>query len=166
MKAQPGHAGNSGGEGDEGPHYGKQAADEYGKISPAGEEAVSPVQFAATDEDPAAVALDQSTPTKAADFVRDQRAYVAADCARSPNPEQLHGAFEHQVSGEWHDEFGGQRNAGRFNAHQDHNAAVAADRDQGFDEDEQYGKNFFAHEKKLLVGVPGIHDMKWTVILS
>ena len=47
MESSAGHAGNSGGQCDEGANHWKQPANKYGQVSPAGEEAVCPVDFAA-----------------------------------------------------------------------------------------------------------------------
>ena len=73
------------------------------RISPAREEAVGPVEFAAAHQNPAAVALDQRAAAIAADFVSDERSEIAANRARRSDPKQVESALEYEVSAEGHD---------------------------------------------------------------
>ena len=72
MKFGAGHAGDSGGQRDKRADHGQQARYEHGHVSPAQEESVGPIEFAAAHQDPAAVTFDQGTAAVASDFVGDQ----------------------------------------------------------------------------------------------
>src|ERR1700719_3057288 len=152
MKACAGHAGNSGGQSDEGADNGEHSGNDDCEITPADEEAVGPVQFAATHQDPAAIFFHQRAAPVTADLVSDQRSKVASDGSGGGCPEQFHCALVHQVAGEWHDQFGGRRNAGGFNGHQDGEAAVSGGGDYGFDEAKKNGENVFSHGVGLNFG--------------
>src|SRR5579859_1801002 len=145
MEAAAGHAGDSGGQGDEGADHGEEAGDEYGEVSPAREEAVGPVELAAAHQDPATVALDKRASTVGSDLVRQQRSYIASDRAYGRYPEQLERALIYEVSGEGHDEFGGQRDAGGLDRHQDHDSGIPGHSDNLADEDEEDSEDLFSH---------------------
>src|ERR1051326_2892123 len=145
VEAAAGHADDSGGKCDESADHWQQAGDEYGEVSPAREEAVGPVEFAAAHQDPAAIALDQRAPTVGSDLVGHQRSQVASDRAHSRHPEQLECALKYEVSGERHDQFGWQRDAGGLDCHEDGDACVARGRNDLADKDEEDGEDLFSH---------------------
>jgi len=145
MKAPAGHASNAGRQRYERPDHRQQPRDEHGQVSPVRKKSICPVEFAAGEQDPAAIALDQRPATVAADLVSHQRSQVAADRACGRHPEQLHRAFIHEITGEGHDQLGRQWNAGGLDGHQDNDAAVSGDRDYGFDEDKENGEDLFGH---------------------
>src|ERR1700736_6230939 len=105
MKAAAGHARDSGGQCDEGADHRQKRAYEDGKISPAREEAVGPVEFAASHKDPAAVAFDQRAAAIAPNFVGDQGTQIAANCARRSQPEELECTLIYEISAKRHDQF-------------------------------------------------------------
>src|SRR5215813_5993377 len=125
MKAAARHAGNSRWQRDEGTNHRQEAGDENGEVSPAREEAVGPIEFTSSHENPAAVALDEWTSTISAKFIRDKRPQVATDRAGSGDPEEIESALKDEVSGKRHDQFRGQRNARGLDGHEDRDTDVA-----------------------------------------
>src|SRR5580704_9767031 len=147
MKSPSRHASNSCGQSDEGADYRQQPGYEDGEISPAGEKSIGPIQFAPAHQNPAAVFFYQRTAAVASDLVCDQRSQVATDGSGGGDPKELHCALVDQVAGEGHDQFGGQGYAGRFDGHEEGEAAVAGHGDYRFDEDKKNSENFLSHEK-------------------
>ncbi len=145
MEAGAWHAGDAGRERDEGADHGQEASDEDGEVSPAGEEAVGPVELAVSHEDPASIALDEGTSAVAADFVSDERAEVASDRTGGGRPEELERALEDEIARKGHDEFGRQRDTGGLDGHQDCDPRVAGDGDDLADKDEEDGEDAFSH---------------------
>src|SRR5580692_11399605 len=99
VEADAGHAGYAGRQRNESANYRKEAANEYGEISPVLKEAVGPVEFTASHENPAAVAFDQGTSAVASDFIRHERSEVTSHRSRRRNPQQLERAGEDQIAG-------------------------------------------------------------------
>ncbi len=52
----------------------------------------------------------------------------------------------HEISGEGHDDLGGQRNTGGFDAHEQGDTGVSAGRDNRNDEAGKDGYDFFRHK--------------------
>src|ERR1700691_2416661 len=59
--------------------------------------------------------------------------------------EKVEAAGVDQVSGEGHDDFGGQGDAGRLDRHEEGHARIAGGRDDGDDELGEGGEDSFAH---------------------
>src|SRR5438270_7792246 len=76
------HAGDAGGEGDEGPDHRKEARDQHRDLAPAVEESLRPVEVLGVHEDEAAVLLDERAAAVLAGVVRGNRAHDAPHRAR------------------------------------------------------------------------------------
>ena len=81
-------------------------------------------KFVLSDEDVAAVALDERAAAPGADEIRDVRAEQASDGPRYRDHIQTEAAGGDQVARERHDDFGGQRNACAFDRHHQYHPAV------------------------------------------
>ena len=91
---------------------GQQSTEQDGGRTETLEEAVGKVEVAPADPDVTAVALHQRTSAETADLVGDNRTQIAAQRAERCHCRQRETAGVHQVAGERHDDFRGQRNAG------------------------------------------------------
>ena len=125
MKAQLRHSGDARRKRNEGADHGQQAPEQNGDGAVLLEEVRHAVEVVMAHQHPAAVALDQRTTARGADPVRNHGAKVAADGAGRGDPEKAEASRVDQVAGEGHDDFAGERDAGRFDAHQGGNAGVS-----------------------------------------
>src|SRR5581483_8809426 len=97
VETQTRHAGDAGGQRDEGADDGKQASEKDGGVAPALEEAVGVLEVAGSEQDVTAVALHQPSPAEVADLVGDHRSQVAAEGAGGGGPEQAEAPLADQV---------------------------------------------------------------------
>ena len=139
------HAGYASRQGDEGADHRQQAGDKNRGAAEAGEEAVADLQLPLGEPHQVSVAQNQPPPTEIADPISQRRADIASDGARGCHPQQGETSLRNQVSRERHDHFRRQRNAGRFDAHQQHDSRITAAGNHGDDEMAEDGKNFRHH---------------------
>src|SRR5437764_7020358 len=119
------HARDACGERDEGADHRQQPADEDGDAAEAPEEPLDHLELALAHQHDAAPALDQRPAAPIADRVGDRRADIATDGARGRDQRKVEAAGRDEITGERHDDLGGERNAGALDRHQDDDAAVA-----------------------------------------
>ena len=117
---------------------------------PSAQKTIGPVKFAASHQNPAAIALDQRPPAIASNLVGNQRTQIAADRSRRRQPQQLECALRREISAERHDQFGRQRDARGLDRHEQRDAGIAGRGDYFADEDEKDSKNFFSHEQEAV----------------
>src|SRR5581483_4553792 len=122
-----------------------ETADEDGDAAVAGEEAVSPIEFVAAEQEIGAVLFDQRAAAVVSNGVSHGGAEIAAQRPRDGDPEQLEAAGVNQVPGERHDDLRGQWNAGRLDGHEGDDAQVSAGGDHGDDEAAKRGNDFGDH---------------------
>src|SRR5471030_74083 len=135
----------------------------------AGEEAVGPVEVLARDQQIAAPAFDESPAAILAHRVSQGGAEIAADGAGRGRGDQAEIAERNQVSRKWHDDFRGQRNAGGFDCHHQHDAAKPEGRDRRDNEGGKRANNSL--EQALSFGWAGWYSplrpgSKWNGSLS
>jgi len=95
-------------------------------------------------EDVFAEALDERASAVGSDLIGDDGAEVAADGSKGcDHGERAEAAGIYEVSGERHDDFRRERDAGGFDAHENGDAGIAERRDDGLDESGEYEKNLF-----------------------
>src|SRR5690242_12628167 len=143
------HAGDAGGQGDEGPHHRQEAAHEDRDAAEAREEAVDQFEVAPADQDVAAPFLDQGPAAVVADGISDGRANVAADRAGGRDEEDIEAPGRDEIAGERHDDFGRQRDAGGFDRHQEGDAEIADRGDDGDDPGRENADNGVEHETRF-----------------
>ena len=151
MKSDAWHARNPGGQRDKSSDHGKQPSDENRQISPAREEAVSPIELAVSHENPAAIALDKRAAAVASDLVGNEGSKVTTEGSGGRDPQEFEGALEDEISGEGHYEFGRERDAGGLDRHKKANARIARNGDYFADEDEDNSEKFFSHRNQCSV---------------
>ena len=81
--------------------------------------------------------------------VRDGRPQVAADGARRGHPQELKAPRVHQIAGERHDDFRGQRNAGRLDAHEQRDSQVTCGRNDANDKGGKQSYDFLGHPEEV-----------------
>ncbi len=107
----------------------------------AGEEVVDAVEVAAAEQEIASVAFDHGAAAACTDPVGGDGAEVRGERSDGGEQDQLPLGVGERVAGERHDDFGRDGDAGGLDGHQQHDRAVATDRDQA---DEQC-EDFFTH---------------------
>ena len=128
------HAGDARGQCYEGADDRQKPAHEHGDAAEALEEPVRPVQIPPAHQDVRAPAVDEGPAAVKSDRISDRRADIAAERACGGDQEEIETSGEGQVSRKRHDDLGGQRNAGRFDRHQDDDPAISQSRDHGGDQ--------------------------------
>ncbi len=143
------HPGDSGGQGDKGSHHREQARQEHRDRTIFSKKVGGAVQIVPAEKNIPAVALHQRPAAMRPNPVRQGRTQVAADGAGRGHPQKLESAGVHQVAGERHDDFRGQRNAGRLNAHQQSNSQITRGRNDGNDEVGKNAYDFLCHPQAV-----------------
>ena len=145
MESSPRHPCYPGRQRDKCPDNGQKSSNENRQISPACKESIRPIELAPAHQNPSPIALHQGTSTICADLVCHQRSQIAPDRPRGGSPDQTEFSLEHEVARERHDQFRRQRDAGRFDRHEQSDPGVASRCDDVADEDEQEGEDAFGH---------------------
>ena len=145
-------SGNSGGKRDEGADHGQEPAEKDGDAAELLEEVLGAVEVVAAEEDVFAEALDGGPASQGTEPVGMDGAEIAADGSGGGDPEELELTGVHEVAGEGHDDLGGERDAGRFDAHEQRDAGVATSGDYGNDEGGQGGYDFLGHARAVYRG--------------
>lgn len=145
MEANLAHAGDAGGEGDEGADDGEETSEEDGDATILLEEALDAVEVVAREEDETAEALDGGPAAEGTEPVGGDGAEIAADGSSGGDPEEFELAGVDEVAGEGHDDLGGQGNAGRLDGHEQADAGVATGGDDGDDEAGEECKDVLRH---------------------
>ena len=103
------------------------------------------VEVVAAEEDVFAEALDGGTAAPGTEPVGGDGAEVATDGSRGRYPEEIELAGMNEIPGEGHDDFGRQRNACRFNGHEERDAGVPTRGDDGDNEVGDVSQNLLGH---------------------
>src|SRR5271170_3529155 len=126
--AFPAGLGKTGRERDEGPHPREQAADGNSDSAVTREEPLGALQLVAAHKDVAAPALDRGPPAARCNVIGDRRADIAPQRAHRGGADQAEPPGRDEISGERHDHFGRQRNAGRLDRHQNDDTKITGGR--------------------------------------
>ena len=97
------------------------------------------------DQDIVAVFIDQGAAAIGADDIGEQRAQHATQGAGNGDAPQGKLLFEHQIAGEGHNDFRGQRDAGALNRHEQHHTAITQARNGRDNKTAEDKNNFFDH---------------------
>src|SRR5207302_10204321 len=135
-------SGYAGGKRDEGADHGQGSSDEDGETSIFFEEVFRAVEIVTAEEHEAAGAFDGGAASPGSEPVGGNGTEVTADGAGGGDPEEFELPGVDEVAGEGHDDLGGERDAGGFDAHEQGDAGVASGRDNGNDEGGQGGYDF------------------------
>src|SRR3546814_2243583 len=92
-----------------------------------------------------APALDQRPPAALARLIGDDRPDVAPERPRRRREDQIEPPGRDQIARERHDHLRRQRDARRFDRHQDQDAEIARRRDDGNDDARKPGEDMFDH---------------------
>jgi len=133
LELELGHAGDARGQCYEGADDRQKPAHEHGDAAVALEEPVRPVEIAPAHQHISAPSVDERPAAVISGRVSDGGTDIAAERARCRDPKEIETSGEGQVSRKRHDDFGRQRNAGRFNRHQEDDPAISQGRDHGGD---------------------------------
>ncbi len=145
MKAQLRHAGDAGGQGDEGADDGQQARDEDRDAAVALEVVLGAVEIVAAEENVFAEAFDGGTAAPGTEPVGRDGAEVAADGSGGGDPEEIELAGVNEIAGKGHDDLRRQRNASRFNGHQENDTGVSSRGDHSDNEVGDVSQNLLGH---------------------
>src|SRR6185437_7951227 len=137
---------------DERPNHRQKARDEDCDGAMFCKEPRHAIEIVMAHQDPAAVTFNKRTTAARADPIRDRRAHIAADGPSRGRPEKIQASQVTYVAGKGHDDFGGQRNARRFDAHESDNPGVAASRNHMSYELEQPGQKLLIHAPNQYIG--------------
>src|ERR1700734_233460 len=146
MKSSSWHASHSSWQRNERANHRQQPPKENGQITPAQKKAVSPIKLAPPHQDPTSIPLHQWTTAIAPNFISHQRTQITSNRTRRCHPQQLECPREYQISSKRHDQFRWQRNARRFNRHQQRHTSIARRADNGINKHKDDSKKFFSHE--------------------
>src|SRR5260221_9069969 len=167
MKLEPWHPRNSCWKRDERANDRQQPSNKNRGCTITEKKPVRDFKLVTVQQNIASVLLHQRTSTVVANLISDDRAGIAPDRARRRGPKQIELPGIDQVSGERHDDFRWQRNAGGFNRHQRDHAEISAVRDHADDEFRQDSNDFFSHasgELELSVLSKGVAGQGHSVV--
>jgi hypothetical protein len=145
MKAKLRHTGDTSGQGDEGADNGEQTSNEDGDAAIALEVVFGAVKVVATEENVFAKAFDGGTAAPGTEPVGGDRAEVATDGSCGGYPEEIELAGVNEIAGEGHDDLRRQRNASRFDSHEEGDAGVSSRGDHSDNEVGDVSQNLLGH---------------------
>ena len=143
METKLRHSGYAGGKRDEGADHRQETSEENGETAIFLEKIFRAIEIVTAEEHEAAEALDGGAATPGAEPIGRDGTEIAADGAGGGHPKELELSGVDEIAGEGHDDLGGERDTGRFDAHEQGDACIATGGDNGNDEGGQGGYDFF-----------------------
>src|SRR5947209_15558845 len=117
--------------------------DQDRQVAETNEEMICPIELTLGKENVRPITLNQRAPAVVADLISDHGTDIASDRANERHQPEVEPSGISQISGERHNHFRGQGNAGGLDCHQQHHSQVASGGDDGdYKQPEFCGKAF------------------------